>query len=43
VQYHPAGGPCRAKRALTRCRRCRRLAVFPSRDWQRAGACGAGR
>jgi hypothetical protein len=33
----------RARRALTRCRRCRRLAVFPSRDWQRAGACGAGR
>jgi hypothetical protein len=32
-----------ARRALTRCRRCRRPALFPARDWQHAGTCGAGR
>ncbi len=43
VDDHHGGGPCGARRALTGCRRCRRLAVVPSRDWQQARACGAGR
>ena len=43
VGDHPVGRVVWARRALTRCRRCRsRPAVVPSRDWQQAGSVRGG-